>query len=301
MSSSEPCLSDFTCTLASLHVYPIKSCGGVNPLSAVLSDTGLDYDRAWMLVDAAGDMLTQRDLPRMALVATRFRVGELELRAPGMLALNLKLDTVEAPTRARVWNDEVPAYDMGALAGQWFTDFLKPDLAALPGIAAGGVRLVRFDPEHRRLSSARWTAGLEAANQFSDGYPLLVAGTASLADLNQRLAARGQAAVGMDRFRANLVLDGLSAWEEDHIDTFTVSTDDGPVVLRMAKPCVRCEIPNVDPATAAAGHEPGDTLAGFRADTRVNGGITFGMNAVIVSGVDRTLRVGQAVQGTLKV
>lgn len=294
-------MSDFTCTLAALNVYPVKSCAGIGLASTLLSDTGLDYDRAWMLVDAAGDMLTQRDLPRMALVATRFRGGELELRAPGMLTLTLKLDTVESATRARVWNDEVPAYDMGALAGQWFTDFLKPDLGRVPGAAAGPLRLVRFDPEHRRLSSAHWTGGLEATNQFSDGYPLLVAGTASLADLNQRLAARGQPAVGMDRFRANLVLDGLPAWEEDHIDTLTISTEQGPVVLRMAKPCVRCEVPNVDPATAATGHEPGDTLAGFRADGRVNGGITFGMNAVIVSGVDCLLRSGQTVQGTLKV
>jgi hypothetical protein len=296
-------LSDFTCTLSALHVYPIKSCAGVSPASALLTDTGLDYDRAWMLVDAAGDMLTQRVLPRLALVATRFRAGELELRAPGMLALNLKLDTVETATHARVWGDEMPAWDMGALAGQWFTDFLKPDLAQVPGLAdlsSGGLRLVRFDPEHRRLSSARWTGDVEALNQFSDGFPLLVAGTASLADLNQRLAARGQAPVGMSRFRANLVLDGLPAWEEDHIDTLTISTEQGPVQLRMVKPCVRCEIPNVDPATAATGHEPGDTLAGFRADARVNGGITFGMNAVILSGFDATLRPGQAVQGTLK-
>ncbi len=292
-------MSDFTCTLAALNVFPIKSCAGIGLPSAVLADTGLDYDRAWMLVDAAGDMLTQRDLPRMALVATRFRHGELELRAPGMLALNLKLDTVDSATRVRVWNDEVPAYDMGALAGQWFTDFLRADLSKMAGASAGPLRLVRFDPEHRRLSSARWTGGVQATNQFSDGYPLLVAGTASLADLNQRLVARGQAAVGMDRFRANLVLDGLPAWEEDHIATLTIDTEQGPVTLRMAKPCVRCEVPNVDPATAATGQEPGDTLAGFRADARVGGGITFGMNAVIVSGVDSTLRVGQTVQGTL--
>ncbi len=294
-------MSDFTCTLAALHVYPVKSCAGITLPSAVLADTGLDLDRAWMLVDSAGDMLTQRELPRMALVATRFRGGELELRAPGMLALNLKLDTVESATHARVWNDEVPAWDMGDLAGQWFTDFLKPELPSVPGLAPGGLRLVRFDPDHRRLSSPRWTGEVQAPNQFSDGYPLLVTGTASLADLNQRLATRGQPAVGMDRFRANLVLDGLPAWEEDHIDTLTISTDEGPVVLRMAKPCVRCEIPNVDPASAATGHEPGDTLAGFRADTRVNGGVTFGMNAVILGGVDCTLRVGQVVHGTLKV
>ncbi len=284
-------MSDLACQLTALHVYPVKSCAGIAVNDALLVETGLDLDRAWMVVDEHGDMLTQRTLPRLALVQPSLKGGEMVLRAPGMLALHVRLDTVEAATRVRVWDDIVKAYDMGALAAQWFSDFI--------GRAAGPLRLVRFDPEQQRLADPHWTGELQAETAFADGFPLLVANSASLADLNQRLAARGVAAVTMQRFRPNLVLDGLQPYDEDHIDEIGIDTTDGPVRLRLVKPCVRCTIPNVDPATAATGHEPGDTLASYRADPRVKGGITFGVNAVVAEGGGRTLRVGQAARARL--
>jgi uncharacterized protein len=276
-------MSELSCRVAALYLHPIKSCGGLALAEAVLGPTGLDLDRDWMVVDPHGEMFTQRELPRMALIQPAFKGGELVLRAPGMLALHLKLDTVEAATRVRVWDDVVKAYDMGALAAQWFTDFL--------GTAA---RLVRFDPEQQRLSDPAWAGEVQAENAFADGFPLLLAGSASLADLNARLAARGAAAVTMARFRPNLVLEGLQPWDEDHVDEITLAADEGPVRLRLVKPCTRCSIPNVDPASAETSSEPGATLATFRADARVKGGITFGMNAVVLDGYGRTLRVGQS-------
>ena len=280
-------MSDLSCTLQSLHVHPVKSCGGLAPREALLLETGLDLDRQWMVVDEHGDMLTQRELPRMALVQPTLKHSDLVLRAPGMLALHLSLDTVETPTRVQVWDDRVKAYEMGALAAQWFSDFLGRKL-----------RLVRFDPEQKRLSDRAWTGDIEAENGFSDGFPLLVASSSSLADLNQRLQARGAAPVDMRRFRPNIVLDGLQPFDEDHIDLVTIEADGGPVVLKLVKPCARCSIPGVDPDSATTGHEPGDTLAGFRADARVKGAVTFGMNAVIVDGIERTLRVGQKASAT---
>ena len=104
----------------------------------------------------------------------------------------------------------------------------------------------------------------------------------------------------MQRFRPNLVLAGLDAHAEDHLDELHIATPDGPVVLRLVKPCPRCPIPNIDPDTAVPGHEPGDTLAGYRADPRVGGAISFGMNAVIVEGVGRRLAVGQDGRGTVR-
>lgn len=282
-------MSDLNCHIAALAVHPIKSCAGIDVRDALLIETGLEFDRAWMVVTPQGDMLTQRELPRMALIRTTLRSQDMVLRAPGMLALHVELGVVEEPTRVRVWEDEVKAYDMGALAAQWFSDFLGQPL-----------RLVRFDPEQRRLSNAQWAGDVQAENAFSDGYPILVASTASLADLNQKLSARGQAAVTMQRFRPNLVLDGLEAFDEDHIDEITIQAAEGPIRLRLVKPCTRCSIPNVEPGTAATSHEPGDTLATFRADARVNGGITFGMNAVVLEGFDRTLRVGQTASATYK-
>ena len=274
-------MSDIDVRLASLHVHPVKSCGGVSVDEALLIETGLEFDRAWMLVDGDGLFVSQRELPRLVLVQPTLRSSDMVLRAPGMLALHIAFDAVEAPVRARVWDDEVKAYDMGDLAAQWFSDFLGQPL-----------RMVRFDPEQKRLSSARWTGEIAAENAFSDGYPVLVTSTASLAALNRRLAAAGQAAVGMSRFRPNLVLDGLDAHGEDTLDELRFDTPDGPVVLKLVKPCARCPIPDVDPATGETGHAVGDALAAYRADPRVDGALTFGMNAVIISGIDCALRPG---------
>lgn len=283
-------MSDLTCTVSQLHLHPIKSCAGIAVRERALIETGLDLDREWMVVDRHGEMLTQRELPRMALVQPTLREQDIVLRAPGMLALHVWLDRVEGPARARVWDDEVQAWDMGDLAAQWFSDFLGHP----------GLRLVRFNLESTRLADRKWTGDLQAPTVFSDGFPLLVLSTASLAELNRRLVAGGHAAVPMERFRPNLVLDGLAqAHEEDFIDTLRIEAPEGEVVLRLVKPCARCSIPDVDPASAQTGHAVADTLAAYRADARVGGGLTFGMNAVIVSGVDHTLRVGARAQGTL--
>ena len=270
-------------SLASLHVYPIKSCGGVTLTESMVIETGLEFDRAWMVVDAAGRFVTQRELPRMVLIQPTLKSAEMVLRAPGMLALHVALDRVETPTRATVWNDEVAAYDMGDLCAQWFSDFLGQPL-----------RLVRFDPEQKRLSDHRWTGALDAENAFADGFPMLVASLAGLAEFNRRLVAQGQPAVTMARFRPNLVLDGLDAHGEDHLDEIVFETSEGPIRLKLVKPCSRCTIPDVEPASGVQGHVVGDTLAAYRTDARVEGRITFGMNAVIVEGFERAMRVGMA-------
>ena len=280
-------LTDLTCTLHSLHIYPLKSCAGIAVQQGLLIETGLELDRAWMLVDEQSRFLSQRVMPRMALIEPTLRVDDLRLRAPGMLALHLALDRVETATRVTVWNDRVDAYDMGPLAAQWFSDFLGRK-----------VRLVRFDPEQQRRCDPRWTGANTALCAFADGFSLLVTSTASLAELNRRLTAAGADAVDMRRFRPNIVLDGIDAHDEDHIDTLHIATDQGPVVLKFVKPCVRCSIPDVDPATAETGFAVADTLAGYRADPRMDGGITFGMNAIVLEGVDKELRVGQKAQAS---
>ena len=276
---------DIDVRLHSLHVYPIKSCAGITLDEALLIETGLEFDRAWMVVDPQGRFVTQRELPRMALVRPTLRQSDMVLRAPGMLALHVALDAVEAPTRATVWRDEVAAYDMGNLCAQWFSDFLGRPL-----------RLVRFDPEQKRLSDKRWSGAIDAENAFADGFPLLVASTAGLAEFNRRLAAAGHDAVTMERFRPNLVLDGLEAHGEDALDEIVFESGDddggGVIKLKLVKPCGRCSIPDVDPASGEPGHAVGDTLASYRADARLDGAVTFGMNAVIVEGIERPLHVG---------
>ncbi len=285
-------MSDLSVTVASIHVYPVKSCAGIALPHVEMAPTGFDLDRAWMLTDAAGAFVSQRELARMALVQPTLKSEEMILRAPGMLALHVALDRVEQAREVTVWSDRVVAFDMGDLCAQWFSDFLGRPL-----------RLARFDPEVRRLASRQWTGEIEAGTAFQDGFPLLVTSTASLAEVNRRLAAAGEAAVTMARFRPNLVLDGLDAHDEDHLDeiVFEGSEADerggqdsgGPVRLKLVKPCARCPIPDVDPATGERGHAVGDVLAQYRADARLGGALTFAMNAVVVEGFDSRLAVGQ--------
>jgi len=209
-------MSSVAASLAQLWVYPVKSCAGTSVLASALTETGLEWDRAWMVTDAQGRAITQRQLPAMALITTRIRLSDIQLKAPGMLGLHLSMNEVEAPMKVEVWGDTVPAYDMGQLASQWLGDFLGQTERGQQLLKQRGpFHLVRFDPEHPRTSDTAWTGGVKALNQFSDGFPLLVVSEASLAELNRRLTEAGHAAVGMERFRPNLVLSGLGAHEED--------------------------------------------------------------------------------------
>jgi uncharacterized protein len=296
-------MSDFDlhATISHLYVYPIKSCAGIALDETILTETGLEFDRAWMVVDEHGEFVSQRELPRMALIAPQIKQYEMVVRAPGMLALHIALDSVESACKARVWDDLCPAYDMGDIAAQWFTDFLMQERPA--SMPAMKLRLVRFDPEHRRLSSMKWTKGQAALNQFSDGFPLLVVSEASLADLNLRLQEAGQAPVKMERFRPNIVLAGLQAHDEDRTETLQLRTAQAEILLSMVKPCPRCPIPDIDPTTALSDSRVSAMLRTYRQDARVEGAITFGINAIVKrddsATFDLRLAVGDQVRGQL--
>ena len=278
-------VSDVTGIISGLYVYPIKSCGGVAVQESVLGAAGLTLDRAFMLVDAEGDFVSQRELPRMALVQPQFTEIHLTLSARAMQTTRIGLAPEARPAPVRVWNDVVPAHDMGDAAAEWFSLFLGQAL-----------RLMRFDTRYRRLSNLKWTGGIEAPNQFSDGYPLLVVGTASLANLNERLLAGGHEAVGMARFRPNIVIDGLDPHDEDRIDSLQIAALDGEIQLKLVKPCSRCPIPDIDPATAVSTPVVSDILRSYRQDARVDGAITFGMNAIVLQGAGAVLTTGSKVQ-----
>jgi uncharacterized protein len=293
-------MSDFDlhARVSRLFVYPIKSCAGIELQESLLIETGLEFDRAWMIVDDRGEFLSQRELPRMALIKPQLKQYEMVVRAPGMLALHVALDAVEQPCEATVWDDTCPAYDMGDVAAQWFTDFLMQERPV--GMPYMKLRLVRFNPDHKRQSSLKWTQGQIALNQFSDGFPLLVISEASLAELNERLQRQGQELVGIERFRPNIVLAGLQAHDEDRTQALHFSSAPEPFVLSLVKPCPRCPIPDIDPDTASADTRVSRTLQTYRQDARVNQAITFGMNAIVQrpdeQAFDLRIAVGDSVQ-----
>ena len=277
-----------TTRIGALWMYPIKGCRGFRVAAATLVETGLEIDgvgdREWVVVDDDGKFLSQRELPKMAQIETRLTGVSLRLRAPGMLQLDVPFESEGNVIKVRVWNDEVAAVTQADIADAWFSQFL--------GLQC---RLMRFDPEAKRISNQKYTGVLTAPYKFADAFALLICSSASLSDLNGRLAAKGHAEITIERFRPNIVLDDIEAFEEDYFDQIAI----GDAKLRVVKPCVRCTVPNVNPATGEAGFEPGDTLAVYRNDARA-GGVTFGVNAVIESGAGARLADGDAVEVSLR-
>lgn len=278
--------------LTELNLYPIKSCAGIALREATLTSAGLMsehiYDREWMVVDAQGNFMTQRDYPKMALITPRIKSETLELRAPGMLRIEIPLGLPhpedEKTIEVRIWNDTLKAYDCDDTTATWFSSFL-----------GSSCRLVRFHPDTRRIASTKWTDGVEAPTLFSDGYPLLVISEASLADLNDKLQAQGRSALPMNRFRPNLVIGGVGAFEEDHAESLKL----GGATLKPVKPCPRCPMPSIDQASGEFGADPLDILRIYRANERLDGAIAFGMNTIVLDGAGEILRIGQQVDISL--
>jgi uncharacterized protein YcbX len=271
-------------TVTELVLYPIKSCAGISVPQAQFNISGLVangvHDREWMLVTREGQFLTQREHPRMALVQPRIDGEALEVSAPGMppLRLPLAIDAAAARIDVQIWDDHLKAADCGDAAASWFSDAIDAEC-----------RLVRFRPEVARPTSTKWTGGAPAQARFADAYPILVIGQASLDDLNTKLKSAGRDPLPMNRFRPNLVVDGLEAFEEDFISEF--STDG--LVLRPVKPCARCPIPSIDQATGVPGPDPLDILQTYRANPRMEGAVCMGMNCIVSEGPGQVLRVGQ--------
>lgn len=269
-------------TLAQLFFYPIKGCRGFSVSQATLAATGLAIDgigdREWLVVDADGEFLSQREFPKMALIETRMTGSSLRVKAPGMLSLEVPFASEGDVVSVRVWDDTIAAVTQGEVADAWFSQFL--------GVPA---RLVRFDPEFTRLADRGYTGSIQAPFKFADGFPLLITSVASLQDLNTRLAAQGHGAVTMERFRPNLVLAGIEAFEEDYLRALRI----GDMELKPVKPCARCTVPGVEPTTGEASTVVPDVLAGFRATER---GVMFGVNAIVTAGAGGVLRAGDAVE-----
>ncbi|WP_027017246.1 MOSC domain-containing protein [Comamonas composti] len=267
-------------SITQLWVYPVKSCAGIALERAKLCASGLAWDRSFMLVDAQGEFLTQRSHARMALIRPELEAEHLVLHFAGQAPLRVALQARGPERRVRVWSDWVDAWDMGPEPARWLSQALGTDCA-----------LVRFDPARPRQASRRWCGEEHAPVQFADGYPLLVLSQASVDELNQRLQAQGHEAVTALRFRPNIVLGELQAHDEDRVDAFEFAELAG-LSLRLVKPCTRCPIPDIDPATALAGTAVSQAMAAYRQDERVGGAITFGMNALVLG-----LDAGAAEQG----
>jgi len=262
-------------TLASLHLHPVKSLRAVDAASAVVQPWGLLQDRRWMLVDADGRLVSQREQPRLALLravpdpAPGADVDGLLLSGPHAEDLRV---APPSPLRGdplvpvHLFSSSFEATEAGKEAHLWFSDLLGADL-----------RLVHLDDPLRRSVDPAYGPGRTVS--MADGYPLLVTTTGSLAALNEAIAADRAGAAGtapaplpMNRFRPNLVIDGTAPWAEDGWRRIRV----GDVVFHSVKPCGRCVVTTIDQHTAERrGPEPLRALARHH---RIGKALAFGQN-----------------------
>lgn len=244
--------------LSAIHLYPVKGIRGVSVDSAEAEPAGLRNDRRWIIVDEEGNFLSQRSLPRMALVTGSFDGLKLELSAPGRDPMSVNLPDGKRRLQVTVWRDTVAAAAGDPATDEWLSSFL-----------GHSCRLAYMDDSCTRpISSSQGQAGETVS--FADGYPLLMISRASLEDLNSRL----EAPLPMDRFRPNLVIDGCPAFEEDRWRRIGI----GKAVFRFAGLCPRCSVTTVDQQSGLReSEEPLRTLVTYR---NTEDGVVFGVNLI---------------------
>lgn len=251
--------------LAAINRFPVKSCRGQALARAGVEPWGLAGDRRWLIVDDDGAQVTAREHPRLLLVTTAVRPdGGLELTSPDAPDLGVDVPDTGLLVPVQVWKSSLVAAPAAPQAHAWFSKVVgKP------------VRLVYLDDPTRRRPNPQFARPTDYVS-FADGYPLLLATSASMAALNDWIAEGRHAAEGplpIIRFRPNVVIDGSEPWEEDGWRRLRI----GAALFRAVKGCDRCAIPMTDPVTAARGKEPIATLARYRRWDRET---WFGMNLV---------------------
>ncbi len=259
-------------TLSELNIFPIKSAQGISVSQMALEKRGLRYDRRWMVVDAQGNFLTQRQFPQMTFLSVELRSSDLCLNAPGRSPLMIPLEPSSTQrTSVIVWSDTCQAVEMGSEAHAWISQFL------------GCPCKLVFMPEDsvRQVNPQYATPTDQTA--FSDGFPLLLISEASLQDLNERLPYP----VLMKRFRTNLVVRGGTPYQEDRWKRIRI----GSIEMRVVKPCSRCTITTINLETGVLEKEPLATLATYR---KQDGKVYFGQN--LIHSNEGLLKAGDAIE-----
>jgi uncharacterized protein YcbX len=255
----------------SIWIYPVKGMKGRAVSSAIVEPRGFRFDRRWMLVDAGGTFLSQRKIPMMAILAAKVEKSCLIVSAPGAPDLGVDLFGTGPARIVTIWRSEVEANTYDASVDRWFSERL--------GFPCS---LVRMSDSTLRATNPDYSLPGDHVS-FADGYPITLATTSSLQDLNARLPE----AIGMDRFRPNIVASGVAEpWIEETWKRVRI----GSLEYRVAKPCGRCQVTTIDQERGTpTGDEPLRTLATFRPRTPA---VNFSINLI-------PTRSGQIFQGDL--
>jgi uncharacterized protein YcbX len=273
-------------TITGLYVYPVKSMKGIAQEQAVMTPKGLRLDRIWMVVRPDGRFVTQRDLPRLSLVNTQLDADAVVLSMEGHGSVALPFDRNDGTAvMTRVWRDECRAADEGPRVADWLTRALDSEQV---------LRIVRMAPGFTRPQSQPQRFGSDTTTHFADSAPYLVANQASLHELNRELQAQGHAAVPMDRFRPNIVVDGLEPFAEHRV----AGLSGAGWRLAMADACERCLVTTIDQQTAQRdpAREPFMTLRRINPTAGSKPAPLFAHHAILDSGDGQRIQTGSSIR-----
>ncbi|MBA4852285.1 MOSC domain-containing protein [Emticicia sp. BO119] len=249
--------------ITEINIYPIKSLGGISLHSAQVEDRGLQYDRRWVLADGQDRFMTQRENQQMTLIDVAIECDGLKIshRTKDIDPLKVPFDPqTDDNHMITIWDDVVRGVRVSDLADAWFTEVLGKE-----------THLFYQPDESIRPTDPKYSITRKEHTSFSDGYPILIIGQASLDFLNEKLDEK----IEMRRFRPNLVFSGGEAHDEDSFRYFQV----GEAKLAGVKLCARCVLTTINPDTAEKGKEPLKTLAQYRSNGNK---ILFGQNLLVV-------------------
>ena len=244
--------------IQSLHIYPIKSLGGISLPYAEVLERGLAFDRRWMLVDANGVFITQRKYPSLALISVELSSNHLLVHSNRGASLQVPLNPEGEQIEVTVWDDTVNAIEVSTEVSKWFSSQLKQ-----------AVKLVYMPDDSQRMIDPKYAKNEESVS-FADGYPILITNTASLEDLNKKLESK----ISMERFRPNMVVNGQVAFEEDNWYNLAI----GNTKLEVVKRCARCVMVNINPENAIKETKVLQALSTYR---KKNNKVYFGVNALV--------------------
>ncbi|MEF0939339.1 MOSC domain-containing protein [Rhizobium sp. BR 362] len=251
--------------VSDLFIYPLKSARGIAIPSASIDAFGLIGDRRAMLVEPSGDFITQREVQDLARIDIQPGPSYLRLKMDGKADIIVPPPQPDNRMDVVVWKSTVSASVADEETNKALSAWLARD-----------VKMVFFDRFAKRSANPEWAGG-ETPVTFVDGYPVLVTTTGSLKALNANLASHGEGAVGMDRFRPNIVIDIDEEWPEDRWAAIEI----GGIRLDLVKPCARCIMTTQDQKTGSRDvPNPMPAMGRVRmsADRRVPGPL-FGWNA----------------------
>jgi uncharacterized protein YcbX len=270
------------CTVSALTIYPLKGSQGVPVETLEVRRGGIVRDREIMFAKD-GENFAQRDHPEVARVRVNLLAdGRIEMTAANgeRFAHEVREEGDDVPIKI-LFNDIVTR-DQGDEIAAWACRALGTEGIRVVSLPRAWDRWIPL-PEFARIDG-------KPQHQLYDVAPVLLANQASLDDFNRRTPDP----VPMDRFRANVVVEGLDAYAEDGVEALS----SGSITLRFVTVCERCVMTTTDQDTGERRtKEPIKTLSTYRRrDEKYASGVVFG--TYMTAERDGVLKLGDRLEVT---